>query len=107
MVEYCKELVGHERALVSHCSRKACKDGYCKQHHPESKAKRDQKRKKKWVIEDRLWNIRSELRSLRSECVDLVIVLAGENKKAARIAKKMNTLESEFEAEGKRLEKYK
>ena len=40
--EYCKELVW--QGMFSYrCSRKAWKDGYCKQHHPDTVAERNRK----------------------------------------------------------------
>lgn len=49
---YCKESVWQGMASYR-CSRKAWKDGYCKQHHPDSVAERDRKaelrREEKWA----------------------------------------------------------
>jgi Zn-dependent M32 family carboxypeptidase len=40
--EYCEEMVWQGMARYQ-CSRKAWKDGYCKQHHPDSVAERAEK----------------------------------------------------------------
>ena len=45
--EECKERVMHGYHL-SQCSRKAVKDGYCKQHHPDSVAKRKEENEALW-----------------------------------------------------------
>jgi len=44
----CKELVYRGCMRSSPCSRNAVKDGYCKQHHPETVAMRHQRRDDKW-----------------------------------------------------------
>lgn len=96
MTEWCKERVWHER-FHSQCSRKAWKDGYCKQHHPDTVKARRKKQREKWQIEDRINNIVWNIRETRAECVDLVYKLAGGNKKAAALVKKIKDLEAELE----------
>lgn len=45
----CKERVSSDTGFGFYpCSRKAWKDGYCKQHHPESVAKRQEESKRKY-----------------------------------------------------------
>lgn len=57
MVEYCKAQVANLTGRGLHhsfreCCRKAWKDGYCKQHHPETAAAKKAKEDEKY----RLWN---------------------------------------------------
>ena len=37
------------------CSRKPWKDGYCKQHHPETVAARATQREARWKAQDEVW----------------------------------------------------
>lgn len=37
------------------CTRKAWKDGYCKQHHPNTVKARDEARHQKWEAEQKAW----------------------------------------------------
>jgi len=46
-MEKCKENVMHGFHLYS-CSRKPWKDGFCKQHHPETVKARDEERTRKY-----------------------------------------------------------
>lgn len=55
--EECKEKVKEkckEKVFVgnwgrqSQCSRNACKDGFCKQHHPETKKAREEEKDRRW-----------------------------------------------------------
>jgi beta-phosphoglucomutase-like phosphatase (HAD superfamily) len=39
------------RRIESQCSRKSWKDGWCKQHHPESEAARAAKREEQWKMD--------------------------------------------------------
>lgn len=49
----CKERVWGGDAFQSHrCYRKAVKDGYCKQHHPDAWAKRRDESMARWRAED-------------------------------------------------------
>ena len=49
MAEKCKESVYDARGYYSRqCSRDAVKDGYCKQHHPDTIKKKEEARKAKW-----------------------------------------------------------
>lgn len=52
--EQCKEYVYGVRIHKTRCSRKAWKDGYCKQHHSDSKKEREDKKHKAWAEEGRL-----------------------------------------------------
>ena len=46
----CKVLVpdGGRSVNFHRCRRNAVKDGYCKQHHPDTVAKRDEERRLRW-----------------------------------------------------------
>lgn len=47
--EKCKERIYPERAWKSvQCSRKAVKDGYCRQHHPDAVKARLEKSNARW-----------------------------------------------------------
>lgn len=48
--ERCKKRVWGEYGSAP-CSRKAKRDGYCTQHHPDAKAERDAKREAEWAKE--------------------------------------------------------
>jgi len=57
MDEGCKAMVVPYGAWrESQCSRKASKDGYCKQHHPDSVQARRDKRAAKWARDDAVRN---------------------------------------------------
>ena len=49
------------------CSRKIWKDGYCKQHHPDSVKERERKRDEKWEKQDELRD-KYEREALQAEC---------------------------------------
>ena len=50
----CKEFVRGEGTWGSfhrhQCNRRAVKDGYCKQHHPDTVAERNEKRNKRYEV---------------------------------------------------------
>lgn len=48
MKEQCKKTVFGERVTSWRCTRKAWKDGYCKQHHPETVKARHDKSIREW-----------------------------------------------------------
>ena len=49
MDERCKKFVSRGTwARQGQCNRNAVKDGYCKQHHPDSVAKRNEESQKRW-----------------------------------------------------------
>jgi len=54
------------------CPRKAWKDGYCKQHHPDTIAERDRKRREKWERESaanrKVWALQSAAPDLLEAC---------------------------------------
>ena len=53
MSDRCKERVWSAGAIGSHrCYRKAVKDGYCKQHHPDAVAKRRDESMARWKAEN-------------------------------------------------------
>lgn len=54
MTDKCKETVFHQGGSYrgGRCSRKAVKDGYCKQHHPDAWAKRRDESMARWKAED-------------------------------------------------------
>jgi hypothetical protein len=47
MSEQCKERVWRDWSS-SNCARKAVKDGYCKQHHPDAVKERQEKASARW-----------------------------------------------------------
>jgi hypothetical protein len=55
------------------CSRKAWKDGYCKQHHPDSVKARDAERTRKWEVKKeespyrKIETLNADLTALRAE----------------------------------------
>ena len=54
MSDRCKETVFRQGGSFrgGRCSRKAVKDGYCNQHHPDAVAKRRGERMARWKAED-------------------------------------------------------
>jgi aspartate oxidase len=46
----CKETVFVSLISSHQCRRNVWKDGYCKQHHPETKAAREEKREKRFQL---------------------------------------------------------
>lgn len=54
-IEKCKVMVPDRQAWhrECRCTRKATKDGYCKQHHPDAKAERDRISREKYEIASR------------------------------------------------------
>ena len=104
---YCKKSVHNPGGWTFHqCRRKAWKDGYCKQHHPDSAEARRKKLDEKFDIQNRIRDLSCEISDLRYECIDFVLKLAPENKKAKRIANKMKKLRLEHEKELKKLVEY-
>lgn len=74
MSAYCKELIMSDRVYhLSKCTRKAVKDGFCKQHHPDAVAERRVKSdalyeaKKKVSAPYRLGEALEEIKRLRAE----------------------------------------
>jgi len=46
---FCREIVYGDRDFSGHqCARRAVKEGYCKQHHPDAKKARQEASEKKW-----------------------------------------------------------
>ena len=72
MSENCKERVNRGRAQMSGCQRKAVKDGYCAQHHPENvKARRAAGQaawEAEWAERERGW-ARKEARNAIADAV--------------------------------------
>ena len=64
MSENCKEKIwnGYDRCR---CSRRAVTDGYCKQHHPDAKARRRKKQDAKWRLERESEKANTRLRAIR------------------------------------------
>ena len=56
MSDRCKETVFRQGGSFrgGRCSRKAVKDGYCKQHHPDTVAQRTAETKARWKAEDQI-----------------------------------------------------
>lgn len=49
--DMCSKVVSHFRGLIrEQCKRRAVKDGYCKQHHPNEVKKREDHREKKLAV---------------------------------------------------------
>ena len=54
--ERCKKGVhsdGMSFARQKQCSRRAVRDGFCSQHHPEAEAKRNAESRERWQMESR------------------------------------------------------
>jgi len=63
-MEKCKEEVWHGYSS-SRCSRNAKRDGYCTQHHPETKAERKRKQAARWEFMRDRKRAEREARALR------------------------------------------
>ena len=46
--ERCKAMVSHDAWHRSGCSRKAVRDGYCGQHHPDAEKARREASERRW-----------------------------------------------------------
>lgn len=68
---YCKERVpGANSFYRATCSRKAKRDGYCTQHHPDAKAARDATRDAKWKAESVRRTAHWRVRDLEAKVVE-------------------------------------
>lgn len=76
----CKETVIRYTGTWPHagrCSRKAVRDGYCKQHHPDAVAERERQREERWQKEQEnspwraLERARQEIERLRARVREL------------------------------------
>ena len=68
---YCKESI--MTGFHSHqCSRRDWKDGYCKQHHPDSVRARQEKSMRKYEekVKNSPWNQLKETRALLTEALE-------------------------------------
>ncbi len=55
---------------VSQCSRKAKRDGYCGQHHPDAQDARVAKRNARWAEEDKIAALRSRQHERKQQLMD-------------------------------------
>jgi len=70
--------VGWGRSVGFHqCHRKAVRDGYCKQHHPESEKARELAQTKRWDTENALSNWKTKQSRLEDQIVKAALPLAG------------------------------
>jgi hypothetical protein len=68
--EQCKKMIWSEYRQYR-CSRKAWKDGYCKQHHPEEIAVRKKDRYEKWTAKWELEREKSPQRRLEKANIEI------------------------------------
>jgi hypothetical protein len=84
--EQCKEMVSAHSLYGSfhqhQCNRNAWKDGYCKQHHPdtvaESRAKQSEERERKFKRQKREWRLQNAAPDLLTACKGVINMLHGE-----------------------------
>ena len=93
---YCKGLVHDDHGVSFHgCSRKAKKDGYCKQHHPDAVKARRAEQERRWARQSKIDSLGWKIRDAQAECVSLVYELARISPEAAAQAKKIDDLKAE------------
>ena len=94
--QQCKQNVYSDRSSWR-CNRKATKDGYCWQHHPDAVKKRDEKMSKRIDIEMKFDSMQSRIHYFHRKCVNFVFELSKRNRKAKQLASKINKLEQDCE----------
>ena len=89
----CKEEVWPAWSRVGHqCTRKAWKDGYCKQHHPDTVAARKKKKDERWDTKRKVTSLSYKIDSCCIQCIDYLRKLAVSDKKAAKLIAELDAL---------------
>lgn len=78
----CKAAVhdGGRSVSFHQCTRKPWRDGWCKQHHPDTEATRDKERRARWEMESRARRREAQINAARREALDAIKqIAAGHN----------------------------
>ena len=100
----CQKRVRHSTWHSGQCSRRAVKDGYCKQHHPDALAQREAEaaaKHKSYMVKFRLERAAPELVALVREARDYLSGIpetaAGGDDEAVSLTRKLDTLLASIE----------
>jgi len=102
----CKATVHSASSIRPHqCNRKPWKDGWCKQHHPDTVNVRVEKKRASWARERDLYDARVRLNRLEKLCADKIMELAayGKDNEVMELASEVQATRTEVAARKKEM----